>query len=95
MPRPPRRPDPDFEAPESEPPGKLVRHVVDQMGPHVIVAVAMVAFLYFYGMASVLYKFWTGRDFASLDFPLGVVSGATGAAAVSALLLAIKYRRKK
>jgi hypothetical protein len=93
---PPPRPDDDddFEAPESDSLKKLARHVIDEMPGHVIVAVAMVAFMFFYGMANSLFKL-TGRDLASLTFPLGLVSGLLGSVLLTAQILRVKYRRKK
>lgn len=89
----PPPPDDDFEAPESDSLRKLVRHVIDEMPGHVIVAVALVAFMFFYGMANSLLKL-TGRELASLDFPLGVLTGALGSLALTTGILRVKYRRK-
>lgn len=85
--------DPDFEAPESDSLKKLVRHIVDEMPGHVTVAIALVAFMFFYGMANSMFKL-TGRELASLDFPLGLVSGTVGSLSVTGLILRIKYRKK-
>lgn len=90
----PRDPsEPDFEAPESESLRKLFHHVVDEMPGHVIAAIAFVAFLFFYGLAQNLYRL-TGRAFADLEFPLGVVTGALGSLVLSFVLLRVKYRKK-
>ncbi len=93
-PEPPRRDDDDFEAPESDSLKKLVRHLIDEMPGHVIVAIALVAFMFFYGMANSLFKL-SGRDLASIDFPLGVVTGLVGSTALTVAILRVKYRRKK
>lgn len=92
-PAPPDDQDDDFEAPESSSLKKLAIHVIDEMPGHVVVAVALVSFMFFYGMANSLFKL-TGRELASLDFPLGVVTGATGSFVVTALILRVKYRKK-
>lgn len=88
----PRRDD-DFEAPESESLKKLVRHIIDEMPGHVIVAIALVAFMFFYGMANSLFKL-SGRDLADIDFPLGVVTGLVGSITLTVLILRVKYRKK-
>jgi hypothetical protein len=95
-PTPPEPPlhDEDFEAPESDSFKKLVRHIIDEMPGHVIVAITLVAFMFFYGMANTLFKM-TGRDLASIDFPLGVVTGAVGSIALTSLILRVKYRRRR
>ena len=92
-PRPPQKPDDDFDAPESESFRKLVHHVIDEMPGHVIVAFFLVAFMFFYGMANSLFKL-TGRELASLDYPLGVISGAVGSIVTTAFILRVKYRKK-
>ncbi|MBC8011328.1 MAG: hypothetical protein H7067_14670 [Burkholderiales bacterium] len=95
-PRPPQKPDDkndDFDAPESETFRKLAHHVIDEMPGHVIVAFFLVAFMFFYGMANSLFKL-TGRELASLDYPLGVISGAVGSIVTTLLILRIKYRKK-
>jgi hypothetical protein len=92
-PEPPRRDDDDFEAPESDSFKKLVRHIIDEMPGHVIVAVALVAFMFFYGMANSLFKL-SGRELASIDFPLGVVTGLVGSVGLTAWILCVKYRRR-
>ncbi|MCU0792819.1 MAG: hypothetical protein MUE42_08225 [Opitutaceae bacterium] len=91
MPRPPK--DDDFHAPESASFRKLVEHIIDEMRGHVIVAFFLVAFMFFYGMANSLFKL-TGRELASLDYPLGVISGAVGSTLCTAWILKVKYRRK-
>lgn len=90
---PPPRDDEDFEAPESDSLKKLVRHVIDEMPGHVIVAVALVAFMFFYGMANSAFKL-SGREIASVEFPFGVVTGAVGSLALTVLILSVKYRKK-
>jgi hypothetical protein len=94
-PSPPEPPlhDDDFEAPESDSLKKLFRHIIDEMPAHVIIAITLVAFMFFYGMANTLFKM-TGRDLASIDFPLGVVTGAVGSIVLTALILRVKYRKK-
>ena len=92
-PEPPRRHDDDFEAPESDSFKKLVRHIIDEMPGHVVVAIALVAFMFFYGMANSLFKL-SGRDLASIDFPLGVVTGLVGSVTLTVLILRVKYRKK-
>ena len=86
-------PEDDFEAPESASFKKLVRHVVDEMPAHVIVAVAMVAFMFFYGMAISGLKLF-GREIASIGFPVGPVFGAAGSLALTIAILRIKLRKK-
>lgn len=85
--------DPDFEAPESDSLRKLIRHIVDEMPGHVIVAVTLVAFMFFYGMANSFFKL-TGRDIASIEFPFGVVTGAVGSLSLTLAILLVKYRKK-
>jgi hypothetical protein len=93
-PKPADAPDPDdFDAPESESFRKLVRHVIDAMPGHVIVAVFLVAFMFFYGMADSLLKL-AGRELASLEYPLGVITGTVGGIVTTAIILRIKYRKK-
>lgn len=85
--------DDEFDAPESSSVRKLIEHIIDEMPPHVVIAVFMVAFLFFYGMAGSLFAL-TGRNLSTLDFPLGLVCGAVGAVVTTALILRVKYRRK-
>jgi hypothetical protein len=42
--------DDDFDTPQSDSLRKLMRHVIDEMPGHVIVALLLVAFMFFYGM---------------------------------------------
>ncbi len=88
-----RKPDDHFDAPESASFRKLVHHIIDEMPGHVIVAFFLVGFMFFYGMANSLFKL-TGRELASLDFPLGLVSGAVGSLACTAYVLMVKFRKK-
>lgn len=81
------------DAPESSTFRKLVQHVVDEMPAHVIFAVVFVAFLFFYGLATNLYKI-SGNDIATLEFPLGPVAGLVGAAVTAVFLIRLKYRKK-
>lgn len=92
---PPEKPDNDdnFDAPESESFRKLVHHVIDEMPGHVIVAFFLVAFMFFYGMANSLLKL-AGRELATLEYPLGPISGAVGSVVTTALILRVKYRKK-
>ena len=85
--------DDDFEAPESASWRKLAREVVRGMPGHVVVACALVAFLFFHGMAGSLLRL-AGRDLASLDFPLGALSGALGSLVCTGLILRIKHGKK-
>ncbi len=91
---PDNRNDDDFRAPESESFWQLVEHIMDQMRGHVIVAIALVAFMFFYGMINST-LFLVGRPLTTFEYPIGVLFGAGGSIAVTAFILRIKYRRKK
>jgi hypothetical protein len=88
-----KTPKDDFEARESDSLSKLARHIAAEMPAHVIIAIAMVAFMFFYGMINSL-VYLTGRTLASFTFPLGAVVGATGSVVVTALILRLKYGRR-
>lgn len=92
---PPENPnDDDFRAPESESFWQLVEHVMDQMRGHVIVAIGLVGFMFFYGMINST-LFLVGRPLSTFEYPIGVIFGIAGSLAVTAFILRIKYRRKK
>ena len=93
-PLPPPVNDKDFRAPESESFWQLVEHVMDQMRGHVIVAIALVGFMFFYGMINST-LFLVGRPLSTFEYPIGVLFGISGSIAVIAFILRIKYRRKK
>lgn len=94
-PSPPTDPnDNDFRAPESESFWQLVEHVADQMRGHVIVAIGLVAFMFFYGMINST-LFLVGRPLDTFEYPIGVAFGATGSLVTMALILRVKYRRRK
>ncbi len=85
--------DDDFEAPESASWRKFVRHVADAMPVHVVAACALVAFLFFHGMAGSLLRL-AGRSPAPVGFPMETVCGAFGGLVCTGLILRIKYRKK-
>lgn len=109
-PPPPSRPsassrEDDFEAPESASFKKLVHHVIDEMPGHVIIAVAMIAFMFFYGMANsvrmalgarldALFLEWSGKTLGANNPALGPWAGLVGAVVLTAAILRIKYRKK-
>ncbi|MFH1499967.1 MAG: hypothetical protein ABII82_19320 [Verrucomicrobiota bacterium] len=68
--------------------------VIEEMPMRVIAAIAFVAFFFFYGAAINLIKL-AGRDLATIDFPVGVVTGALGSLATTTYIIAIKVRQKR
>ncbi len=72
---------------------KLVFHFIDEMAwPH-LGALGLVSFFFFFGATNGLIKL-TGRDIASIDFPIGPVMGLSSAIAVMILCAVIKLRPK-
>lgn len=67
--------------------------VIEEMPARVVAAIAFVAFFFFYGAAINLSKL-TGRDLATIDFPVGLVSGAVGCVAVTLYIIVTKRRRR-
>ena len=85
--------DDDFEAPESSSRRKLARQAVDAMPGHVVAAFALVAFLFFHGLAGNVLRL-AGHELAAIDFPLEVLADAAGSLVCTGLILRIKYRKK-
>lgn len=68
--------------------------VIAEMPGRVIAAITFVAFFFFYGAAINLFKL-AGYEFAKIDFPIGVVTGAIGAAAVLIYLVSTRRRQRR
>ncbi len=77
----------------SRPVSKLILHVIDEMPWRYVPPLGLLAFFFFFGAANGLIKL-TGRDVASIDFPLGPVVGIFSALAVMILCIIIKLRPK-
>jgi|GEM_PF-1342584 hypothetical protein len=103
--RPPFPSDDDFDAPESSSFKKLVHHIIDEMPGHVTIAVAMVAFMFFYGMANSVQKLvaapldalflkWFDKHLGATSPAVGPWTGLLGAVLITIAILRVKYRKK-
>ena len=72
---------------------KLFTHFIEEMSWSSLVALGLVSFFFFYGSTNGLIKF-TGRDIASIDFPVGPFVGVSSAIILMISCAIIKLRRK-
>jgi hypothetical protein len=82
------------EAPESESARKFICHIIDEMPWRVVAAFAFIAFFFAYGAVNSLFKL-TGRELASLSFPLGPLTGLIGAVWLTAWIIKVKRRPRR
>jgi len=88
------RPEAFDEAPESESGRKFVRHVIDEMPWRVVGAIAFIVFFFAYGAVNSVFKL-TGRELASLTFPLGPYVGLGSATLVTVWIVMVKRRPRR
>jgi ABC-type multidrug transport system permease subunit len=88
------RPEPFDEAPESDSARKFIRHIIDEMPWRVVAALAFVAFFFSYGAVNSFFKL-TGRELASLSFPLGPYVGLASAVLLTAWVIKVKRRPRR
>lgn len=84
-------PQPFDEAPESESARKFLRHIIDEMPWRVVGAIAFIVFFFAYGAVNSVFKI-TGRELASLTFPLGPCVGLAAAVLVTGWIVMVKRR---
>lgn len=82
------------EAPESESARKFARHVIDEMPWRVVGAIAFIVFFFAYGAVNSVFKL-TGRELASLTFPLGPYVGLAAAVLITVWIVMIKRRPRR
>lgn len=73
---------------------KLVVHFIEETSWSSLIALGLVSFFFFYGSTNGLIKL-TGRDIASIDFPIGPVVGVSSAIILVISCAVIKLQRKK
>lgn len=81
--------------PDDEPgPGrKLLLHFINEMSWPLLFPFGFVSFLFFYGVTNSLIKF-TGREIASLGWPVGPVIGALSALLLMLVVTVLKLRHR-
>ncbi len=97
-PPPPSNESPDDRRPDDAYSGstgfqQFVLHVVDEMPWRVVFAFEFIVFFFFYGAANSLIKL-TGRDLSSIEFPIGVATGAVCALLALVAIIIAKRRRR-
>lgn len=78
---------------ESGPGRKLLLHFLNEMSWPMLFPLGLVSFLFFYGVTNSLIKF-TGREIASLGWPVGPVIGALSALLLMLVVTVLKLRQR-
>lgn len=83
----------NFTDDEPGPGRKLLLHFIDEMSWPMLIPLGLVAFLFFYGVTNSVIKF-TGREIASLGWPVGPVVGALSALLLVLVVTVLKLRQR-